>query len=178
MSAGELFAVPPHRAKVVVKKARLPAAGALAHPAGSPAPEREADPGAGGRPPRVFLVARPDAPAAAGSTEATAVPAAPAPGPRRRPRRLASVQRPGEVVLITPPPADARPDPEAPQPAAEALPEPAFSLSVPGHQAHRAVMAALEQIRALVDDAVAASRLRFSPEAAAAGRRAGRRSGR
>jgi hypothetical protein len=155
--ANRLFADAPQRAEVVVKRRRLvmqvPAA---SEPLDAPAnPDLATLPNDGTRAPRVFVRARDDAAAAAPAEPA---PEQPTPAPRRR---VEPVRLPGKVVMIVPP----RPERTAPDEsiAASSAEADDVALSFLQHRVEeqRAVQAALERVRALTADALAASKLRF-----------------
>lgn len=190
-SAEELFSRPGPRAQVIVKRRRLPSVlpsvtghvgvgDASAEPA---AATSTSTPATGvNRTPRVFTTKRSDeqpAPSVPAGGQVDDRPTS-ATTPRRRQRPAA--HRPGEVIRLV---LRTDADTAAGSPAAwatssagaspEAAPAPAFAatafeaqaglssleLSGPGLEQHQAVMTALEAVSLLVEEALAASRLRF-----------------
>ncbi len=155
--ANRLFADAPQRAEIIVKRRRLVLQRPEA-PESIDAPET-ADaaltPTDGTRAPRVFVVARDDA-ASAGPVE----PALERPAQPVR-RRVEPVRRPGKVVLLVPPPVEVA---AADLPTEHGPVEPDandLGFLLERVEEHRAVQAALERVRALTADALAASKLRF-----------------
>ena len=155
--ANRLFADAPQRAEVIVKRRRLVTQAPVAsEPLDAPAsPDGATLSSDGTRAPRVFVRARDDAPAAAPTEPA---PEQPLPAPRRR---VEPVRLPGKVVLIVPPRLEgAVPDEPIAASSAEAD-DVALSFLQHRVEEQRAVQAALERVRALTADALAASKLRF-----------------
>jgi hypothetical protein len=155
--ANRLFADAPQRAEVVVKRRRLvmqaPVTSEPLDTAASPDMARLSNDGT--RAPRVFVVARDDATAAA-PTE----PAREQPTPATR-RRIEPLRLPGKVVVIVSPQLEVT-APEEPIEASSAeADEGALSFLQHRGEEQRAVQAALERVRALTADALAASKLRF-----------------
>jgi hypothetical protein len=155
--ANRLFADAPQRAEVVVKRRRLVMQAPVASkPLDAPAsPDMAAPSNDGTRAPRVFVVARDDAAAAAPAEPAREQPT---PAPRRR---IEPLRLPGKVVMIVSPQLEVT-APEKPIGASPAeADEDALSFLQHRLEEQRAVQAALERVRALTADALAASKLRF-----------------
>lgn len=155
--ANQLFADAPHRAEVTVKRRRLVLQGSAAsEPLDSPAkPGLAVLPDDGHRAPRVFVVARDEAAAAMPTEAVSERPAQPGR------RRVEPVRRPGKVVLIVPPQAETEPPDESIETLSADPFAPDLGLWLKRVDEHRAVRAALERVRALTADAVAASKFRF-----------------
>jgi hypothetical protein len=157
--ANQLFADAPQRAAVIVKRRRLvlqqPEALEPLDASEMAAPVLAPTPTDGSRAPRVFVVARDDATAAG--------PAEPAPEqPTQAPRRRVEPERlPGKVVLIVPSRPEGTTPGEPMEPSPAEADEGTLSFVLQREEEHRAVQAALERVRALTADALAASKLRF-----------------
>jgi hypothetical protein len=155
--ANRLFADAPQRAEVVVKRRRLVMQAPVANePLDAPAsPDVATLSSDGTRAPRVFVVARDDATAAA-PTEPT--PEQPTPAPRRR---IEPVRLPGKVVMIVSPRLEATAPEEPIETSPAEADEDALSFLRHRVEEQRTVQAALQRVRALTADALAASKFRF-----------------